>query len=528
MLAMNCQRCRTPLTLDPSLQDLNPAAFDLLVGSSVQPPQKTSAISRPLYTSERYEKLQKAQQNAKPPLFKITVPALRQSPAALGSDPLSRTSAMDNPAMSFVMLTESQVHPTPVTTHGAKNGAVKLPVKQPTSMPSAVSEDPHQSLSHRMESTTRLFEILSSRSDIDHPICTECTELLLASMEARLLAATKERDAYIHFLKELKKDIPSESEVAKAQADLKVALEEEEEAFAELKALEIEKARLSEEVAELEAVSRALDVEEEEFWRSQNAFALKQSTLQDTKDALEAAYRHDSQHLERLQRTNVYNDTFCIGHDGNFGTINGLRLGRLAPPNNIEWGEINAAWGTTALLLATVADRLGFLFRGYKIRPMGSASHIERIEYSNANSVASSTASTRTPTGPLPTPASRTQQPKITALELFSSGDLPLGRTILHRRFNDAMVAFLECLRQLGDFVENGETQTARGQQTGGLKLPYKIDKDKIHGVSIKLGISQDEAWTHACKYTLTCCKFLLAHASNVAGVAGGMRRNAG
>ena len=30
--AMNCQKCRTPLKLDSSLQDLNAAAFDLLVG----------------------------------------------------------------------------------------------------------------------------------------------------------------------------------------------------------------------------------------------------------------------------------------------------------------------------------------------------------------------------------------------------------------------------------------------------------------------------------------------------------------
>ena len=33
--------------------------------------------------------------------------------------------------------------------------------------------------------------------------------------------------------------------------------------------------------------------------------------------------------LEKLERTNVYNDAFCIGHDGAFGTINGLRLGRV-------------------------------------------------------------------------------------------------------------------------------------------------------------------------------------------------------
>jgi len=29
---MFCQKCRTPLKLDGSLEDLNPAAYDLLVG----------------------------------------------------------------------------------------------------------------------------------------------------------------------------------------------------------------------------------------------------------------------------------------------------------------------------------------------------------------------------------------------------------------------------------------------------------------------------------------------------------------
>jgi len=31
---MYCQKCRSPLKLDGSLEDLNPAAFDLLVGTS--------------------------------------------------------------------------------------------------------------------------------------------------------------------------------------------------------------------------------------------------------------------------------------------------------------------------------------------------------------------------------------------------------------------------------------------------------------------------------------------------------------
>jgi beclin 1 len=81
----------------------------------------------------------------------------------------------------------------------------------------------------------------------------------------------------------------------------------------------------------------------------------------------------------------------------------------------------------------------------------------------------------------------------------------------MHRKFDNAMVAFLECMRQLGAFVVQETTRAGRA-----LKLPYKIEGEKIDDVSIRLGIAQDDLWSKACKYTLTCCKFLLAHASNV------------
>ena len=428
--------------------------------------------------------------------------------------------------MSFVMLTESQLTPgsIPSSTAAENEHAGTLP--QTTKSLGLSSSQTQHSLYPEIEANARLFEILSARSDIDHPICSECTELLLSSLQARLSASTKERDAYISFLKELKNNAPTSAEVAKAEANLAAARSAEEEAFSELLKLEKEVAALEDESATLEVETRALDEEEEGFWRSRNAHTLRLTSFQATRDALNASYDHDSQQLERLQRTNVYNDTFCIGHDGNFGTINGLRLGRLQPPNNVEWPEINAAWGTTALLLATVADKLGFTFRGYRIKPMGSTSHLERFEAVHVTSAGSSVVSTRSGPGSGTNSTVRGQQPsKPVSLELFSSGDLPLGRTILHRRFNDAMVAFLECLRQLGDFVENGGSDLQPGQQLGGLKLPYRIEKDKIGSLSIKLGISQDEAWTNACKYTLTCCKFLLAHASNVSG-SGGSRRH--
>ena len=437
-------------------------------------------------------------------MFKKTGSTPRRGIPAAPTSPSTRGSAKDNPAMSFVMLTESQVTPPTlnVTSHSSTS---KKQNSQAQSSP--LENNSQQSLSYKIDANTRLFEILSSRSDIDHPICTECTDLLLSQLNNRLLASTKERDAYITFLKELRNSAPTKAEVEKARSDLKAAKLAEDEAFAELLALEKEKAKLEEEIADLDAESRKLELGEQTFWRFKNAFEVKLSAFADTRDALNASYDHDTEQLERLQRTNVYNDTFCIGHDGNFGTINGLRLGRLSPPNNVEWAEINAAWGTTALLLATVAEKLGFSFRGYVMRPMGSTSRIDKIEYLQTGSAANSTISTRTSRN------SQTQ-PRVTALELFSSGDLPLGKMILHRRFNEAMVAFLDCLKQLGDHVEKSGARNRQGEV---LRLPYTIEKDKIQGVSIKLGMSQDEAWTSSCKYVLTCCKFLLAHASNAA-----------
>ena len=65
------------------------------------------------------------------------------------------------------------------------------------------------------------------------------------------------------------------------------------------------------------------------FWRAHNAHLLKSAEQEAQLASLRAAYAADSATLEQLERTNVYNDAFCIGHDGVFGTINGLRLGRV-------------------------------------------------------------------------------------------------------------------------------------------------------------------------------------------------------
>ncbi|XEU98162.1 hypothetical protein FSHL1_003449 [Fusarium sambucinum] len=477
---MNCQKCRQPLRLDGSLEDLNPAAYDVLVASaSPQTLKKSSVPNPPLAQPQdqsRKSLYDRVSRNAGPPTFKRNH----------GSHPRDSS-------MSFVLLSESQMaRPNP------SSDPPTIPtVLRRVSSSKSNADNPDAPMGNEMDRISRLFDILSARSDIDHPICIECTEMLVEGLQKKLEIASRERDSYAEHLKEAKANKPSEEDMKIQEEALRKAERDRVAAMEELKKLELEKNSLDEELVLLEEESRQLDKEEEKFWRERNDFATRMADFQAERDSINAKYSNDSQLLEKLQRSNVYNDTFCISHDGSFATINGLRLGRLSN-KPVDWPEINAAWGHALLLLVTVADKLAYRFDGYDPQPMGSTSRIIRYE---VPSPSSSRLGSRTASVP----------PKTHILELYSSGDMPLGLTFMHRRFDNAMVGFLELVRQLGAFVHRQTDATGTP-----LSLPYKIDGDKIGDVSIKLGIAQDDGWTKACKLTLTCCKFLLAHASNV------------
>ncbi|KAF9594154.1 hypothetical protein IFM89_028408 [Coptis chinensis] len=111
------------------------------------------------------------------------------------------------------------------------------------------------------------------------------------------------------------------------------------------------------------------------------------SDSQEERDAILAKIEVSQLHLELLKRTNVLNDAFPIYHDGEFGTINNFRLGRL-PKILVEWDEINAAWGHSmpspphngtifsakvSVLSFSVGIALTYMYFRYRIKilPMG-------------------------------------------------------------------------------------------------------------------------------------------------------------
>ena len=517
---MFCQKCRTPLKLDPSLEDLNPAAFELLQGMpklSLHFPSRVTLLTlsgstgksvvphssaKLPYTQDRRGLYDRVSSNAPSPVFKRSVPAARHNSHHGKTPPQLPNAGRDSAAMSFVMLTDSQVVPQHTLQDTQAEYSAKGKSKPQLNSPEEVNDNGNESsLADRVEQTARLFEILSARSDVDHPICVECTDLLIDGMQKRLAATTKERNAYVSFVRDLNTSVPSKEDVKEAEESLRLSKEKEHAALQELIALEKEKAEVDAEIHALENESSQLDAEEAQFWRDRNAFALTLAEFQNERDALNTKYDHDSRQFERLQRTNVYNDTFCIEFDGRFVTINGLRLGRHQ--QLVDWSEINAAWGQALLLLHTIAEKLDFKFQSYRLKPMGSTSKIEKVDYFTTQEQPQNGISVTAPKAKV--------QSKVTSYDLFVSHDVPaFTQAIFSRKVNGGMTAFLDCVRQLGAFIKENPGSRSHVQ------LPYTIHQDRINDARITLGFTPDEEWSRACKYTLTCCKYLLAHVCNV------------
>jgi len=230
-------------------------------------------------------------------------------------------------------------------------------------------------------------------------------------------------------------------------------------------------------IAEQRAEHERLDGEEERYLREYARHRRDQMLTEDELISLKCQINYAQAQLEKLKKTNVFNATFHIWHSGHFGTINNFRLGRL-PSAPVDWSEINAAWGQTALLLTALARKMNLTFQRFRLVPYGNHSYIEVLAEDRE-------------------------------LPLYGSGGF---RFLWDRKFDSAMVAFLDCLQQFKEEVEKGDS---------GFCLPYRMEKDKIedsatgNSYSIRIQFNSEEQWTKALKFLLTNLKWGLAWVSS-------------
>ena len=205
------------------------------------------------------------------------------SSRAQGKQPQIPSSALPNE--SFVLLQDSVVRniPLPISSPPpAKKGSLKsrnINSKHvDTPSPKQIEPDSNPSpLSHHLRSTARLLNLLSSRTEIDHPLCAECTQILLTTLQRQLDETKRERDGYIAFDKEVRKEREKDGQgLTKEEADKKVEKLRTEERLAieQLKEAERERQQLDEELRLLELDEKAVEVEEAELGQKIISYSL--------------------------------------------------------------------------------------------------------------------------------------------------------------------------------------------------------------------------------------------------------------
>lgn len=233
-----------------------------------------------------------------------------------------------------------------------------------------------ENLSRRLKVTGDLFDIMSGQTDVDHPLCEECTDTLLDQLDTQLNVTENECQNYKRCLEILEQMNEDDSE--QLQMELKELALEEERLIQELEDVEKNRKIVAENLEKVQAEAERLDQEEAQYQREYSEFKRQQLELDDELKSVENQMRYAQIQLDKLKKTNVFNATFHIWHSGQFGTINNFRLGRL-PSVPVEWNEINAAWGQTVLLLHALANKMGLKFQRYRLVPYGNHSYLESL-----------------------------------------------------------------------------------------------------------------------------------------------------
>ncbi|KAG2590808.1 beclin-1-like protein [Panicum virgatum] len=317
----------------------------------------------------------------------------------------------------------------------------------------------------------RAFEIATSQTQVEQPLCVECMRILSDKMDFEIEDINSDIKAYEACLQQLEQESYSILSETDFQEENQKIEEEEKKLKADIEEAEKQYSEVSSEMKDLETKYKQFEELEERYWQEFNSFQLQLTSNQEERDAISAKIEVSRAHLEMLKHTNILNDVFYISQYGVFGTINNLRLGHT---HVVEWDEINAAWGQAALLLHTMAQYYTpkFQYR-IKIHAVGSYPRITDIN-------------------------NKTHKLFGPANVLFST------------QYDKAMTWFLTCLQEFVEFAVSLDKEKNVPPDKS-LKLPYRIDGDKVGDYRVVLGdFNTRENSTKALKNMLNNLKYVL------------------
>ncbi|CDO95258.1 unnamed protein product [Kluyveromyces dobzhanskii CBS 2104] len=440
--------CRSMLEIDASLMDLSMAQRGLLVSSETNTNDKHFNANNPQISSDKLKLLKETKQ---PDQLRLSKPGSKVSD-------------------SYVFLTETEYSLQKSKTGGDESGDEED------------EDDRNKTLSSRINALGNIFSILSSKNNIDYPVCQGCCDFLLEKLKEEYNQELKKRDTYFDFVKRIQEHKNSNgavSDSSKTPDELSSLKREKEQLLQELQQLEDVDEKLQKEIEQLQNELTRKKEEDYKRLQKENLQELEQLTFVKDVQSLKNQRVLTLNHIDKLRKLNIYNETFRISHNGPFGTINDLRLGSI-PSISVPWLEINSALGQVVLLLSLIGEKLSVSLSNYRLKPMGSTSSIEKLD---------------------------TQTNQWISHKAYSGNEFSLG-SLFHKEsaIDKALLCMLEIISRLSAKV------SADSQDPASIELPYEISVEKINGLTILLnGSAPSLEWTTACKFLLTNVKWLLA-----------------
>lgn len=384
--------------------------------------------------------------------------------------------------------------------------------EEPTGPPAVRKKTPKGSASkpkgihaQYFETSARLNEILTGRVDLDDPLCQNCCDTLIATVDGSIAetedwvstellnVACMRVDCHVFH----RDTLTWYTLILFQVRDQKVCLVdldekngEDEETFDELEA---ELAQLHVTEGDMDGEIKKLQTERTHVFRERDLWtnAVKRLEKEHEKESREymkvkedwfaASDEYNSVanqlayakgRLDALNKTDAFKEHFRIDCRGPIAWINGSRLGKLPeglrkrpeidgkpgkpgsrpkpPVKPVAWSEINIAWGEVVFTLDFCVRILKIELAKYNVVPFGSHSRIEVL---------------------LPEPSSF----QLYLSEGFEPEDLA--------SFNTAQTAFLDCLKQVEREIKGRD-----GSFT--LYHPITEDHGRIHSVNFENSFS--------------------------------------
>lgn len=262
------------------------------------------------------------------------------------------------------------------------------------------------------------WQMVQNESCFENSLCKDCAEYFLSQLEEQARKLNHEnkalQDAILTY-QSMTRDSNNINNMENLEQET-IELENQ------LHLAQSECDKLEEEISELEKQLDQTLKDQEKIWQyiDFNQSKEHESFLNNMyHDKYIQNLKHD---IDALKKSHVLNDLFYISQDGPFGTINSFRLGKLST-STVTWDEVNAGLGHCLLLLYLMSKNMGFEFEKYKLIPMGNMSRIDKLYLD--------------------------QKDHDRSFEFY----FPTTKHLDSDRCNSALVLFLDCIKQFGNFL---------------------------------------------------------------------------